>query len=622
MATRSRYTGIQTQVGTRSYQGPSGIGMREAQRTSQMLTTALDGMSNYFFKKAGQQAEIAGAEYGAENPITVEQINESSLNGTDVADRFDDDTIFGRSAKKIALESLGADLQLSANRQMSDLITLATTNGSDLSEVGADLKGIVNEYVKIAGSASPILARKLYATLGMSSSGLYTSYSKVFAKKQIDQLQIKGTLSLNYDLKQLPIEFGGIFNGEFNEEELTAKIYGSGLYKDGVRLNDKNINSKEFAKSPGFYFNKKKSYMQKGMVHKFTETMIKSSAKDWDGKWLEARTSFIVTEGLESGNSSDVAQKIHKGQKTGNVKIDAILNGMNDQERLDVAKAIRTEKTSAISFEKTIQDNLEISTDQIANELIVSITKDLAFGIDNSGATQANIDKLEQLGKFKEAGELQIKLNESGGLRTVSDPIVLSEIKAKISSDNFSFGDLLAKSDDLSSKDYNELATKVEANENAEFKSAMVIVAGDLGFSPEADILGEKDPNFEKQQVYRRIRGKVEEALLLAKKDNKNFDAVAIARNVLSTEQDGIQQQLFDNDYKSTKGIINLYDQEYPGQVSKSYSKAEIQTVLTKLLYLSDDKNKKQRTSNLREQAIINAYISQLQKILTNPRLQ
>ena len=349
MATRSRYTGIQTQVGTRSYQGPSGIGMREAQRTSQMLTSALDGMSNYFFKKAGQQAEIAGAEYGAENPITVEQINESSLNGTDVAERFDEDTIFGRSAKKIALESLGADLQLSANRQMSDLITLATTNGSDLSEVGADLKGIVNEYVKIAGSASPILARKLYATLGMSSSGLYTSYSKVFAKKQIDQLQIKGTLSLNYDLKQLPIEFGGILNGEFNEEELTAKIYGSGLYKDGVRLNDKNINSKEFAKSPGFYFNKKKSYMQKGMVHKFTETMIKSSAKDWDGKWLEARTSFIVTEGLESGNSSDVAQKIHKGQKTGNVKIDAILNGMDDQERLNVAKAIRTEKTRSNS---------------------------------------------------------------------------------------------------------------------------------------------------------------------------------------------------------------------------------------------------------------------------------
>ena len=204
MAPRSRYLGIQRQVGTSGYRGPSGIGMREAQRTSQMLTSALNDMSSYFFKEAGEKAQIEGAEYGAEYPITVGQIKESALLGTDVTERFDDDTIFGKSAKKIALESLGSDLALSAKKHMGEIVTQASLRDTDLTDVSADLRAISNEYVTLAEEASPILAKKLYAELGVTSSAHYNAYSKVYAKRQIDLIQTRGALSLNLDLNNTP----------------------------------------------------------------------------------------------------------------------------------------------------------------------------------------------------------------------------------------------------------------------------------------------------------------------------------------------------------------------------------------------------------------------------------
>ena len=55
---RSRYPELTRRIGLSRYQGPSGIGAREAQRTMDIISNNLDMMSKYFFKKAGVRAEI------------------------------------------------------------------------------------------------------------------------------------------------------------------------------------------------------------------------------------------------------------------------------------------------------------------------------------------------------------------------------------------------------------------------------------------------------------------------------------------------------------------------------------------------------------------------------------
>ena len=620
MAPRSRYLGIQRQIGTSGYRGPSGVGMREAQRTSQMLVSALDNMSQYFFKKASVQAEKEGAEYGAENPITVDQIRESALNGTDVTDRFDDDTIFGRSAKKIAIESVGSDLSLSAKRKFSDLISKATLNNADLADVSSDLKAITNEYLKIADSVSPILGRKLYAELGVNSSAHYNAYSKVYAKRSLDQLQTNTSLNLNFDLKSMDIELDAVLNFEGNEDALTAKIYGAGLYQNGKLLDKKARNKAEFDKAKGFAINKKYDYIYKASKAKYTKTMMESALKDWDDKWLEVRTSTIVSTALETKTSSDLAMKIQSNQKTGNVKIDAILNGMTNEQRLNVAKAIRTEKSAQISFENTVQDKKDNDADNKIAVLEVDLSKQLAFGAKDD--LNEKLLQLEALDPNKYA-EYKIKFDESGGLRTVSDSKVKADLIQKVSTDNLSFGGLAKYHSSLSPKDYNDLAGKVEANENAETKTAMNIIAGELGFSPEAEIIGEQDPNFEKMQVYRRIKGRVEEALLKAKKETKDFDAVAIARAVFANESEAIQVKVYEGKLSSAKAVIDKFADVYPNKgIQKTYTRAEFEKVKGMLVLLQSEDNKDKRLQDYRNKPIIDAGVQALTNVLSSSRLQ
>ena len=74
---RSRYPSLTERISLGNIQGPSNIGVRESARTLDVLTNSLNQMSNFFMKRAEAEAEIEGAEYGAENPITINQLKES-----------------------------------------------------------------------------------------------------------------------------------------------------------------------------------------------------------------------------------------------------------------------------------------------------------------------------------------------------------------------------------------------------------------------------------------------------------------------------------------------------------------------------------------------------------------
>ena len=601
---RTRYPSLTSRLGLSNIRGPSGIGAREASQTTSILTRELNKMGDFFMKRAVQQAEIEGAEYGAENPITIQQIKESAVSGIGVTEQFDDNTVFGRSAKKVALESLGTELALTAKTQMSDLLTSATLRDTSLEDFSNDLKAISNEYIKIANNASPVLGRKLYAELGTSSAGYYSSYSKTFTAKTIDKLQTRGAIALNLELKNLPLELDASLNFEGDEKTLTNKIYGD---------------KKNLLNNPGLGLSKKRNYIQKATVNKYTKTMIESAMNDWDAKWLEARTNKVIEIAIATKNSANLANKIGAFQKTGDVKIDAILSGMTQEEKLAVAKALRTEKTSKISFANTLQDKKDKDAEGQIAKLTVSLTKKLGEG---GNTYQAELMELETLDP-KLYADFKIKFDNAGGFRTVSDSKVLGDLTKKLANDQLSFGDLAEKSNDLTVEDYKKIADGIAQSEDAEFVDAMTIVAGELGFNPEADIIGEKDPMFEKQQVYRRIKGRVQEALLKAQKEGKNFDAVAVARAVMANEKEAIQIEVYNGKLNSAKSAIDMFVKDYPnkGIQPNVYTRDNFKKLKEYLTFLNDTENKKQRVGTYKNEAMRNAGISAMDNILSSTRL-
>ena len=81
---RTRFPTLQQRISLVPVRGPSGVGTQEAVRTMNVLSSNLDKMSNYFFKKAGTIAEIEGAEFGAKNAITEKQLRDQSLSGEEL----------------------------------------------------------------------------------------------------------------------------------------------------------------------------------------------------------------------------------------------------------------------------------------------------------------------------------------------------------------------------------------------------------------------------------------------------------------------------------------------------------------------------------------------------------
>ena len=115
---RSRYPSLRERISLGNIQGPSNIAVRESARTLDVLTNSLNQMSNYFIKKAGVQAEIAGEEYASQNTPTLESYKQSISNGQDPLATYDRTTKFGASAFNVTATNLGNSLILNAKNQM------------------------------------------------------------------------------------------------------------------------------------------------------------------------------------------------------------------------------------------------------------------------------------------------------------------------------------------------------------------------------------------------------------------------------------------------------------------------------------------------------------------------
>ena len=128
---------------------------------------------------------------------------------------------------------------------------------------------------------------------------------------------------------------------------------------------------------------------------------------------------------------------------------------------------------------------------------------------------------------------------------------------------------------------------------------------------------------FEKQQVYRRIQGRVQEEYLKAQRDQKNFDGVAIARAIMANEKDAIQIEVYNGKLNSAKSAIDMFVADYPNKgIEKNvYTRVNFKKLKNFLTFLNIDENKKQRKGTYRNESMRNAGIQAMDNILSSTRL-
>jgi hypothetical protein len=151
------------------------------------LSEALDRMSGFAFKEAAERAKIAGAQYGFDKPITVEQIQDAIAQDRDIDEIVGDPTtIFGAASRATIGQKLQAQLEGEARSQMA-VINGAVAAGQpvDIDSLKTTINGVMDGHSSVLAEIDPRLASQYRATIStVAASTFKLATQEVFKARQ------------------------------------------------------------------------------------------------------------------------------------------------------------------------------------------------------------------------------------------------------------------------------------------------------------------------------------------------------------------------------------------------------------------------------------------------------
>jgi hypothetical protein len=143
-----------------------------AQLTS--ITSALDRVSQFAFKKAEEQAEREGLQYGAENQPGADQVMEALKSGQSPQEMFaQPGTTFGNAARKVQAAQLRNELEVKVRNEFSRLSGMIDAGSFNLKDVQTEIKAITDGYGRAISSVSPEEGLRFRASAGSAGAPVY-----------------------------------------------------------------------------------------------------------------------------------------------------------------------------------------------------------------------------------------------------------------------------------------------------------------------------------------------------------------------------------------------------------------------------------------------------------------
>ena len=159
------------------------------------LSNNINKMSEMFFNRAVETAKIEGAEYGALNAPTNQQLIDANKSGQDLEFVGDKDTIFGKYARTATLQATSDKLTLIAKQSISDIMLTAQRDNVEPSEVAKQLDSVVSGLSDVLDNESPSTSLKFKANLGVYSNAEYKTYTSKFITEKQNELRTQFNLN-------------------------------------------------------------------------------------------------------------------------------------------------------------------------------------------------------------------------------------------------------------------------------------------------------------------------------------------------------------------------------------------------------------------------------------------
>lgn len=138
------------------------------------ITSALDRVSDFAFKKANEQAEREGLQYGAENQPSAEQVMAAMEGGKSPQELFaQPGTTFGNAARKVQAAQLRNELEVKVRNEFSRLSGMVEAGSFNLKDVQTQIKAITDGYGRAISSISPEEGLRFRASAGSAGAPVY-----------------------------------------------------------------------------------------------------------------------------------------------------------------------------------------------------------------------------------------------------------------------------------------------------------------------------------------------------------------------------------------------------------------------------------------------------------------
>ena len=152
--------------------------VKESQAQLTTITSSLDRMSQFAFKKAEERAEREGLQYGAENQPSAEQVMAAMEGGKSPQELFaEPGTTFGNAARKIQAGQLRNELEVKARNEFSRLSGMIEAGSFNLKDVQTQIKAITDGYGKAISSISPEEGLRFRASAASAGAPVYAKAS-------------------------------------------------------------------------------------------------------------------------------------------------------------------------------------------------------------------------------------------------------------------------------------------------------------------------------------------------------------------------------------------------------------------------------------------------------------
>ena len=336
---------------------------KEIARGYAQISSKLDQMSSFFMKQSEGMAKIEGAEFGAENAPTPEQIKAAKESGTELELPGDKFSVYGTAARSAALTAVYDDITLAAKKSILTDLTDYEKQNLDPAMLQDRFNTLIDGYAATFDNTSPALARKFRADMGLYAYGKVSTESSAYIKRERDERIATYAASAELFLDSTNGGLRALILGSVNESVTNV---------DTGDVEETRTSGEVLAE---LVQEEKKKMLAGAIATGFSESQILKLGNAFDARVLQIQSNVVLEEMYKQGSDkrgvfyARVKQAVEKGPKSAVAlelppSVRAAIFSTKADERNTIVNNLRTgwnnimdDTTKEIGFNNTVREN-------------------------------------------------------------------------------------------------------------------------------------------------------------------------------------------------------------------------------------------------------------------------